>query len=357
MTGGQFRVESIDPQRDEILLARNDRYWGEPAKPDLILFRRGGAPAALADSIRNGDTQVAQVHGGAAAFAQLSAIPDVRTARIVTPARHAADAARAAAELWRIPKCARRSWVCSTSTCWPRSGPVDDNTVTLAQAQVRSPVGPGLRADRSAGDDSRRRRWDCWPTPGTDRARGHHRHRRTTREAAPENNRGQLTKDGEPLTLVIGVAANDPTSVAVANTAADQLRNVGIAAIGVGAGPGDALRRRAGQQPRRRGGRLASGRRRPRDCAGVALRLPRAGGDGGRRPPRRRRRRRPPTSSTPSSTSPRPEPPGDDRHDPPRRRSPAQLVQAPSNITGICDRSIQPKIDAALRRHRRTSAT
>ena len=85
VTGGQFRVESIDPQRDEILLARNDRYWGEPATPDLILFRRGGAPAALADSIRNGDTQVAQVHGGAAAFAQLSAIPDVRTARIVTP--------------------------------------------------------------------------------------------------------------------------------------------------------------------------------------------------------------------------------------------------------------------------------
>ena len=43
VTGGQFRVESIDPQRDEILLARNDRYWAVPAKPDLILFRRGGS--------------------------------------------------------------------------------------------------------------------------------------------------------------------------------------------------------------------------------------------------------------------------------------------------------------------------
>ena len=31
------------------------------------------------------------------------------------------------------------------------------------------------------------------------------------------------------------------------------------------------------------------------------------------------------------------------------RRSRTQLVQAPSNLTGICDRSIQPKIDAALR--------
>ena len=53
--------------------------------------------------------------------------------------------------------------------------------------------------------------------------------------------------------------------------------------------------------------------------------------------PDRRPRRRPP------------------RRPPPRRRrtrrrprSPVELVQAPSNITGICDRSIQPKIDAAL---------
>ena len=46
----------------------------------------------------------------------------------------------------------------------------------------------------------------------------------------PEPTRGRISKDGKPLSLVIGVAANDPTAVAVANTAADQLRSVGIAA-------------------------------------------------------------------------------------------------------------------------------
>jgi hypothetical protein len=50
--------------------------------------------------------------------------------------------------------------------------------------------------------------------------------------------------------------------------------------------------------------------------------------------------RTPPTSSKPTTTATQTSP------------SPApesgQLVQAPSNITGICDRSIQPKIDAAL---------
>ena len=85
---------------------------------------------------------MAQVHGGAAAFAQLSAIPDVRTARIVTP-RVMQLSLRAEQPRSPTRRCARRSWLCSTSTCWPRSGAGSDNTVTLAQAQVRSPSDPG----------------------------------------------------------------------------------------------------------------------------------------------------------------------------------------------------------------------
>jgi hypothetical protein len=41
------------------------------------------------------------------------------------------------------------------------------------------------------------------------------------------------------------------------------------------------------------------------------------------------------TTSTPTTRSPAPES--------------DELIQAPSNLTGICDRTIQPKIDAALR--------
>lgn len=141
-TGGQFRVESIDPQRDEILLARNDRYWSAPAKPDLVLFRRGGAPAALADSIRNGDTQVAQVHGGAATFAQLSAIPDVRTARIVTP-RVMQVTLRGQLPKLADPSVRRAILGLLDVDLLASVGAGDDNTVTLAQAQVRSPSDPG----------------------------------------------------------------------------------------------------------------------------------------------------------------------------------------------------------------------
>src|ERR1700728_4335644 len=142
VTGGQFRVENIDPQRDEILIARNDRYWGPPAKPAMILFRRAGAPAALADSVRNGDTQVAQVHGGSTTFAQLSAIPDVRTARIVTP------------RVLQLTLRANEPKLSDTQVRKAILGLLDvdllaavgagsDNTVTLDQAQIRAPSDPG----------------------------------------------------------------------------------------------------------------------------------------------------------------------------------------------------------------------
>jgi len=243
VTGGQFRVESIDPQRDEILLARNDRFWSQPAQPDLVLFRRAGAPAALADSIRNGDTQVAQVHGGAATFAQLSAIPDVRTARIVTP--RVMQLTLRAQEHKLAENQVRKAILGLLDVDLLASvGAGDDNTVTLAQAQVRSPSDPGyvptappamttqaaLRLLAESGYRVEPVSNPAPPVPGT---------------PVPDSSRGRITKEGVPLSLVIGVAANDPTSVAVANTAADQLRNVGIEASVLALDPvalfGDAL--------------------------------------------------------------------------------------------------------------------
>jgi ABC-type transport system substrate-binding protein len=347
VTGGQFRVESIDPQRDEILLARNDRYWGVPAKPDLILFRRGGAPSALADSIRNGDTQVAQVHGGQAAFAQLSAIPDVRTARIVTP---------------RVMQLTLRAQLPALADTQVRQailglldvdllasvGAGSDNTVTLAQAQVRSPSDPGyvptappaLTKEQAlamlAGTGYQVQPVDTPPptTPGT---------------PVPDTNRGRITKDGQPLTLVLGVATNDPTSVAVANTAADQLRSVGISASVLALDPpvlyGDALdnnRVDAIVGWHQAGGDLATVLASRYGCP--ALEATAVSTATGTTTPS------PTTSSTtspPRATSAVPLPPTTVTSPSPAPES-GQLVQAPSNLTGICDRSIQQKIDNAL---------
>ena len=234
VTGGQFRVENIDPQRDEILIARNDRYWGLPSKPALILFRRAGAPAALADSVRNGDTQVVQVHGGSTSFAQLSAIPDVRTARIETP-RVMQLTLRASNPKLADSQVRKAMLGLLDVNLLAAVGAGSDNTVTLDQAQIRSPSDPGYEptappamtkdaalALLTAAGYQIESNASASPAPAS-----------TTTPVStgpPEVIRGRISKDGQQLSLAIGVAANDPTSVAVANTAADQLRNVGIAA-------------------------------------------------------------------------------------------------------------------------------
>ncbi len=346
VTGGQFRVESIDPQRDEILIARNDRYWGPPAKPALILFRRAGAPAALADSVRNGDTQVAQVHGGSAAFAQLSAIPDVRTARIVTP---------------RVMQLTLRANEAKLSDAQVRRailglldvdvlaavGAGSDNTVTLDQALIRSPSDPGYEPTAPP----------AMTTPGALAllaAAGYQVENTSTPSPAPtpastgppEVIRGRISKDGQQLSLVIGVAANDPTSVAVANTVADQLRNVGIAATVLPLDPVSLYRDALNNNQvdaivgwHQAGGNLATLLASRYGCPAlqttqVPTSTPTTGSSGPAA-------LTPPAGPATTSLTPTQAPPS-------RPPDPGALVQAPSNLTGICDRSIQANIDAAL---------
>jgi len=348
VTGGQFRVESIDPQREEILLARNDRYWAEPAKPDQLLFRRAGATAALADSIRNGDTQVAQVHGGTAAFAQLSAIPDVRTSRIVTP-RVMQMTLRAQQPKLTDPQVRKAILGLLDVDLLAAVGAGSDNTVTLAQAQVRSPSDPGY-VPTSPPALSKESALELLANSGYQVSPVDTPAPITPGNPVPDNDRGRITKDGDPLSLVIGVAANDPTSVAVANTAADQLRNVGIEASVLGLDP-VALYNDAMTQNRvdaivgwhQAGGDLATSLASRYGChaleaTAVSTTTPGASTTSTTSPS-------PSTSNTPSTTA--------TTTSTPTTRSPApesdELIQAPSNLTGICDRSIQPKIDAALR--------
>ncbi|WP_197506660.1 ABC transporter family substrate-binding protein [Mycobacterium sp. E3339] len=342
VTGGQFRVESIDPQRDEILVARNDRYWGPPAKPALILFRRAGAPAALADSVRNGDTQVAQVHGGSAAFAQLSAIPDVRTARIVTP---------------RVMQLTLRANEPKLSDAQVRKailglldvdllaavGAGSDNTVTLDQAQIRAPSDPGYEPTAPP----------AMTTPAAlallegsgykveGNASGSPAPTPTNTGGPPEIIRGRISKDGQQLSLVIGVAANDPTSVAVANTAADQLRNVGIAASVLALDPVTLYRDALNNNQvdaivgwHQAGGNLATRLASRYGCPALeSTQVPTPPGA--------------PTSAAPTTGRPG-TPATTPSTQPSRPADPNALVQAPSNLTGICDRSVQSNIDAAL---------
>jgi ABC-type transport system substrate-binding protein len=362
VTGGQFRVESIDPQRDEILLARNDRYWGQPARPDQILFRRAGAPAALADSIRNGDTQVAQVHGGATAFAQLSAIPDVRTARIVTP-RLMQLTLRAQQPQLEDSQVRKALLGLLDVDLLAAVGAGSDNTVTLAQAQIRSPSDPGyvptappaipqdaaLALLAAAGYTIERDTpSSSSPSPSAGSRTS------TTPTPPPEVTRGRISKDGQQLALVIGVASNDPTAVAVANTAADQLRNVGIAASVSALDPvvlyGDALtnnRVDAIVGWHRAGGDLATLLASRYGCPALeSAAVSPAPGPGSTPTTTTTSTAAPGTPGTSATSTTAPAPAS--TATPAPAPEAGELVQAPSNLTEICDRSIQSNIDAAL---------
>ena len=333
VTGGRFRVETIDPQRDEILLARNDRYWGPPAKPDQVLFRRSGAPAALADSIRNGDTQVAQVHGGAAAFAQLSAIPDVRTGRLLAP-RTLSFTLRAQLPKLSDPLVRQAILGLLDVELLAAVGAGSDNSLTLDQALVPAPSDPGYRATASPpmGTEGA---LELFAEAGYQVDRGPGESTIAAPTALPATTRGRISRDGQTLTLVIGAAANDPNSVAVANTAADQLRGAGIAASVLALDPpvlyGSALvtnRVDAIVGWHAAGGDLATALASRFGCPAleavpveVAPPIPPAP--------------RPPVANPPATTTELPP-------------EAAPLVRAPSNLTGICDRAIQPDIDAAL---------
>jgi ABC-type transport system substrate-binding protein len=350
VTGGQFRVDSIDPQRDEIVLARNDRFWGQPAKPDQILFRRAGTPAMLADSIRNGDTQTAQVHGSAAAFAQLSAIPEVLTARILTPRVLQMSLRAQQPDLADVH--VRKALLGLLDVDLLASvGAGSDSTITLAQAQVRAPSDPGYRPTA--------------PPPMTQQAAlglladaGYSIDSESGVTAAPvppvragvppvsTPTRWRISRNGQPLTMVIGVAANDPSSVAVANTAADQLRNVGIAATVSALDPvvlyGEALannRVDAIVGWHRAGGDLATALASRYGCPALEATAVSTMGA-------------PPKVSKAPAGSDRPEPPPPPTPTtvgtPPPPVEGGALLQAPSNITGVCDNGIQASIDAAL---------
>ena len=111
VTGGQFRVDNIDPQRGNPSARRLSYREPQTSSTELPFGRWGAqtvscsAPLSATVTRRSLRCTAAQ-----AAFAQLSAIPDVRTARIVTPRGDADDAAGAAAQACRCPKCARRFW-------------------------------------------------------------------------------------------------------------------------------------------------------------------------------------------------------------------------------------------------------
>lgn len=333
VSGAHFHIKSIDRGRDEILLERNDRFWDEPAKPDQILMRRGGVPAQLADSMRSGDAQVAVVRGGSASQAQLAAIPTVRTAstfqpRILQLALNGRDGDLADVRV--------RSAVIGMldPDVLAMVGANSQSAMVPARAQVLSPSDPGyvptapqrITAERAyallaeagyAHAETATTTPSVAPTPTPTPVPT------ATPPTSAVLSPGSITKGGKPLAIRIGAPENDDTAIAVANTVADQLHGSGIAATVRALAPEELF-----------GANLVDS-----DIDAIVGWV-RAGSD-----PATALASRfgcPPALEQSSGG-----PTADVSPSPAANASPGN--RAPSNLSGVCDPTLQPAIDAALR--------
>ncbi|ORL32238.1 monoacyl phosphatidylinositol tetramannoside-binding protein [Prescottella equi] len=320
VSGAQFHIKSVDRGRDEIVLERNDRFWGTPAKADQILMRRGGSPAQLADSIRSGDAQVARVHGGAATLGQLSVIPSVRTGTELQP-RVLSVTLNGRVSTLAEPTVRKGLFGLLDPNLLATVGAGSESSATPARAQVLAPSDPGY-APTAPPPPTREQAFGALAGAGFQvvptLAEGNDPETVTV---------GRLVRDNEQLTLVLGAPENDDIAIAVANTVADQWRGAGIAASvralkaedlygeALTSGTVDAVVgwERAGSDP----------------ATSLASRFGCLPLDTSESAP----------DTTPQTTSPAPT----------SAAKPAPSVRSPSNLSGLCDPVLQPGIDAALR--------
>ncbi len=83
-TAGPFRGETVDTTAQTITLVRNEKWWGEPAKLDRIIFRdveRG----ALADALANNEVDYYRIGSDVNLFARAQGIPGVVVRQAVEP--------------------------------------------------------------------------------------------------------------------------------------------------------------------------------------------------------------------------------------------------------------------------------
>ncbi|QLY34291.1 ABC transporter family substrate-binding protein [Nocardia huaxiensis] len=310
ISGGQFKIKQTDRGREEILLERNDRYWGKPAVPDQILMRRGGTYAQVAESLRVGDAQMALVHGGVALQAQLAAIPSVRTA-IMAQSREMQLVLNGRTGDLADVRVRKAVMALLDPVLLATVGAQTGSWVEPVRAQVLSPSDPGY-APTAPPRPSLEEAYALLAEAGFGRAPEQPGSGSPT---SPAPQPRTIAKNGKSLTIRIGAADGDDTALAVANTTADQLRSAGI----------DVMVRS-----------IAAAELYGKDLTDVGVDAivgwERTGGD--------------PATVLASRYSCAPvEVPGTDGDS----SAVEAAKKAPSNLSGVCDPTLQPAIDAALR--------
>lgn len=209
-SGGPFAIKQVDKQRGEIILERNDRFWGPPAVSDRIVLRASDQAAQVA-ALRSGDSHLAVFGADAATMAslremgssvQVSTVPRPATMQVLlrpTSAQLADERVRNG-----VLAGLDRQALIDVGT---GGGPGDQ---LPAHAQVLAPSEPGYKPTEPPGAFADR------PDP--------ERLQQSLTDAGYEHVAGAWMKDGRPLNLVIAAPFEHEQYIKIAEAAAAQLR-------------------------------------------------------------------------------------------------------------------------------------
>ncbi|MGW5643304.1 ABC transporter family substrate-binding protein [Saccharopolyspora sp. NPDC003752] len=213
-SGGPFAIRQIDLDRGEIILERNDRYWGPPAQSDRIVLRALDR-ARQVEALRSGDSHLAVFGADRGTMQSLRDLGDaVQLITVPRPATMEVLLRHDSRELADVR--VRRAVLAALDRpalveAGPGGGPADQ---LQAHAQVLAPSERGYTPTEQ-GLPNR-------PDPAqVERLLG---------EAGYHRSGGAWLRDGRPLNLVIAAPFEHESYIRIAEATAQQLREQGIQA-------------------------------------------------------------------------------------------------------------------------------
>jgi ABC-type transport system substrate-binding protein len=213
-TGGPFSLKALDRDRGEIVLERNDRYWAQPPTPDRIVLRRAELTGTV-DALTAGHDQLSLTPLGSAGvirfqgLTQPLTVTTVPRSTVVTVVLRPVgpDLSTQGVRLG-IVAMLNREMLITTGT---DNGPA---AALRANAQVLAPSMPGYAASIPSTISPAK--------PDPDAAS------RLLSDAGYVKSGGAWARGGRPLSLVIAAPAERPSYLSIASEIGRQLTEEGI---------------------------------------------------------------------------------------------------------------------------------
>lgn len=212
--GGPFAIKSIDMARGEIVLQRNERYWGDPARVDQIVLRRT-EQQDMAGALRSGTIQLALAgtdQTGLTLFQQLG--KQVRLQRLERPRIATVLLRPASAQLSDDRVRSAVAALLDRETLIEIGTAGGSSAELHADAQVRAPSDPDYQA--------------TIPADGVVAKQLPEKAAALLRDAGYSQADGMWRKNGKPLTLVIATPGDREPYTRIAEAMAGQLASAGI---------------------------------------------------------------------------------------------------------------------------------